>query len=194
MRASKICSDKYLREEKEYLTDIFCENGHDRKILQKIINSFAKKTHGTNNNNNNTNRKQTANLKDILCKNKDKLIPNSYAGVYELKCSCGSVYNGETKKKIISRSIEHQQESIKGNWSSSGATEHTKECHGHFDWLHPKTLSMKNRYYDRKVRESLEIDMAVVRYGQDKVLNRDNGNFVKTNAWKPLFRKMKTLH
>ena len=37
---------------------------------------------------------------------------------------------------------------------------------------------MKNRYYDRKVRESLEIDIAVVRYGQDKVLNRDNGNFV----------------
>ena len=144
MRASKICSDKYLREEKDYLTDIFCENGHDRKILQKIINSFAKKTHGTNNNNNNnTNRKQTANLKDILCKNKDKLIPNSYAGVYELKCSCGSVYNGETKKKIISRSIEHQQESIKGNWSSSGATEHTKERHGHFDWLHPKTLHEK---------------------------------------------------
>ena len=98
------------------------------------------------------------------------------------------------KKKIISRSIKHQQESTKGNWSSSGATEHTNECPGHFDWLHPKTLSMKNRYYDRKVRESLEIDMAVVRYGQDKVLNRDNGNFVKTNAWKPLFKKMKTLH
>ena len=34
---------------------------------------------------------------------------------------------------------------------------------------------MKNRYYDRKVRESLEIDMAILRYGQDKVLNRDNG-------------------
>ena len=66
--------------------------------------------------------------------------------MYELKCSCGSVYNGETKKKIISRSIEHQQESIKGNWSSSGATEHTKEYLGYFDWLQLKTLSMKNRY------------------------------------------------
>ena len=44
---------------------------------------------------------------------------------------------------------------------------------------------MKNRYYDRKVRESLEIDMAVVRYEQDKVLNRDNGNVVKTKVWKP---------
>ena len=114
--------------------------------------------------------------------------------MYELKCSCGSVYIGKTKKKIISRSIEHQQESIKDNWSSSGATEHTKECHGHLDWLHPKTFSMKNRYYHRKDKESLEIDMVVVRYGEDKVLNRDNGNFVKTNTWKPLFRKMKTLH
>ena len=114
--------------------------------------------------------------------------------MYELKRSCGPVYNGELKKKIISRSIEHQQESMKSNWPSSGATEHTKECHGHFDWLHPKTLFMKNRYYDRKVRESFEIDMAVVRYGQDKVLNRDNGNFVKTNAWKSLFKNMKTLH
>ena len=54
--------------------------------------------------------------------------------------------------------------------------------------------TLKNRYYDKKVRESLEIDMAVVRCGQDKVLNRDNGNFVKTNVWQPLFRNMKTLH
>ena len=74
------------------------------------------------------------NLKNILYKNKDKLIPNSYPGVYELKSSCESLCNGETKKNIISRSIEHQQENIKGNWSSSGATEHTKECRGHFDW------------------------------------------------------------
>ena len=39
---------------------------------------------------------------------------------------------------------------------------------------------MKNRYYNRKVRESLEIYTAVVRYGQDKALNRDTGNLVKT--------------
>ena len=50
---------------------------------------------------------------------------------------------------------------------------------------------MKNRYYDRKVRESLEIDMAVVKYEQDKALNRGNGNFVRTNARKPMFKKWK---
>ena len=129
-------------------------------------------------------------LKNILCKNKDKLIPNSYPRVYELKYSCGSVYNCDTKKKFIIRSIEHQQKS----WSSSGATKHTKECHGYFDWLHPKTHSMKKRYHDRKVRESFEIDKAVVRYGQYKVLDKNNEEFVKRNAWKSLFKKMKTLH
>ena len=127
-----------MRGEIQYLNDIFCKNGHDRKTLQKIINNFEKKTHGTNsNNNNNTNKKQTItfpwiskigpkikkeiqkfglrvafqtgpNLQNILCKNKDKLTPNSYPGVYKLKSSCGSVNNGETKKKIIIRSIEHQ--------------------------------------------------------------------------------------
>ena len=60
-RAAKICSEKYLRVEIQYLTDIFCENGHYRKTLQKIINNFETKTHGTNsdNNNSNTNKKQT---------------------------------------------------------------------------------------------------------------------------------------
>ena len=50
----------------------------------------------------------------------------------------------------------------KDNWSWSGGTKHTKEYDCHFDWLHFKTLSIKNRYYGRKVKESLEIDMAVV--------------------------------
>ena len=46
-------------EEIEYLTNMFCENGHLRKTLQKMINSFENKTRCTNNNNFNTNKKQT---------------------------------------------------------------------------------------------------------------------------------------
>ena len=41
---------------------------------------------------------------------------------------------------------------------------------------------MKNGYYDRKVSELLEIGMVVVGYGLDKMLNRNNRNFVKANA------------
>ena len=64
-----------------------------------------------------------ANLKSILCQNKSKLKPNSHPGVYTLKCSCNTKYIGETKKKVITRTIEQQQDSIKGKWKSSGATE-----------------------------------------------------------------------
>ena len=103
--------------------------------------------------------------------------------MYELKSSCGSTYNGETKKKIISRPIEHQQESIKGNWSSFGATESTQECCGRFEWLRPQNLSIKNRCYKIENKEELlEIDMVETRFGKYKVLSRDNENFFKTNA------------
>ena len=107
--------------------------------------------------------------------------------------TAGSVCNRKTKKKIISRSIEHQQESIKCNWLFSGANVHTKECHDCFDTVYkPKLSQLKiGTMIERKL---LEIDMAVPRYGQANVLNRDNANYVKTNAWKPLFKKMKILH
>ena len=55
------------------------------------------------------------NLKSLLCQNKTKLLPNSCPGVYELKCTCNSAYFGETKRKILARTIEHQQDSFKEN-------------------------------------------------------------------------------
>ena len=43
----------------------------------------------------------------FLCKNKDKLIPNSYPGVYELKCSCGLLVAQNKKAlKVIGRPLE----------------------------------------------------------------------------------------
>ena len=56
-----------------------------------------------------------------------------------------------------------------------------------------KVIRLKTDY-KKKVRESLKIQMKIVNYGQDKVLNRDHESFVKTNARKPLFKKMKTHH
>ena len=45
---------------------------------------------------------------------------------------------------------------MSGKWESSGATEHTKECHGQFDWLHPKAIRNSPFVYERKIREALE--------------------------------------
>ena len=61
-RVTKICPEKYLKAEIEYLTDMFRKNEPDRKTLQKMINNFEKETRSVNNNNNNNNnaeKKQT---------------------------------------------------------------------------------------------------------------------------------------
>ena len=57
--------------------------------------------------------------------NKPKALPNSYPGVYQLSCLCNNRYISESKKKILTRCIEEQQDRIKSKWESLGATEHT---------------------------------------------------------------------
>ena len=82
---------------------------------------------------------------------------------------------------------------MSGRWESSRDTEHTKECHSQFDWLHPKTVRISSYIYERKIREALEINKFKTINEKDKtftVLNRDNGDYVTANSWKPLFMKM----
>ena len=86
--------------------------------------------------------------KSSVKKNKPKLLPNSQPGAYQLDCSCNGKYIGESKKRVLTRCIEHQQDSMSGKWESSGTTEHTKECHGQFDWIHPKTVRISPYIYE----------------------------------------------
>ena len=52
------------------------------------------------------------NLKNLICTNKSKLLPNSFPGVYQLACTSKALYMGVPKKKVITRTIEHQQDSL----------------------------------------------------------------------------------
>ena len=57
----------------------------------------------------------------------------------------------------------------------------------------PKTLAKLSNIPERKIRESLEINNLETKSEYDKsikLLNRDRGNIVNTNSWKPLFRKI----
>ena len=58
---------------------------------------------------------------------------------------------------MLTRSIEHQEDSVAGKWEASGATQHSKKCHGWFNWLHSETLAKLSNIHKRKIRESLEI-------------------------------------
>ena len=59
-----------------------------------------------------------------------KLLPHSYPGVYELSCDCGGEYTGETKKRVLTGSIEFEEDNLPGKWETSGATEHSKIAMG----------------------------------------------------------------
>ena len=41
----------------------------------------------------------TANLNNLICRNKSKLLPNSLPGVYQLDCTCNALYIGKTKRR-----------------------------------------------------------------------------------------------
>ena len=214
---------KAFQSEIDFLINIFTENGYNRNTLTNIATEYLRNINKpkSNDQNNTKNTKNIiklswvpilgpklwkefknkdiktvftsgANLKSILCQNRSKLIPSSYPGGYTLNCSCNTEYIGETKKKVITRAIEYQQDSKKGKWESSGATAHCLKCHGQFNWLHPKTLSREARYKSRKIRESLEIKRSKCNSSKSNI-NRDDGNFVKTNTWTPFLRNINDL-
>ena len=59
--------------------------------------------------------------------------------------------------------------------------------------FHPRTISIIPNMYKRKVREAFEINRLKALKETDKifkVLNRDNGDYITTNSWRPLFRKI----
>ena len=215
-RALQICSENYLAQELDFLINVFAENGHSITVLEKVTKIYEQhyfQKRKSKYRNNKTEKIAWArklgpklrkefkkfgiktiftsgcNLKNLICRNKSKLVPNTFPGVYQLDSTCNALYIGEIKKKVITRTVEHQQDSFNRKWESSDVTKHCLECHGQFNWINPKTLSTKQQYHTRKIRESFEIKKAKTNKRR-KVLNRDEGNLVKTNTWTPLFAKL----
>ena len=82
--------------------------------------------------------------------------------------------------------------SFKRKWDHSRAKEHSLTCHGQFNWIHPKTIARENDYTRRKIQEALEIKKS--KYNKMiKVLNRDEGNLVRTNTWTPLLANINDM-
>ena len=80
-----------------------------------------------------------------------------------------------------------------GRWSHSGLTQHMEKCDGNINGPHILcTVNQKCKKntmkYDLRVREALFIR----RYdcGPFKGMNEDNGSYVKTTQWDPVFAGM----
>ena len=128
------------------------------------------------------------NLKDILSQHKCPLPKNSQPGVYKLECNCSVAYIGETKNRVSTRVRQHQKDVFHGRWSMSGAAEHAKVCSQGFKFDSASTLSVEHRCLERKVREAVEIRKS--RRSSTTVVNRDSGNYMKTNQWDVLLARI----
>ena len=217
-RAIRICSPNHLQNELDFLTDIFAENGHNRSHLNEIIEGYMiTKQRVTRNSPEKLPtmvripwiprigprlRKifrrygvkiafsSTSNLSDILCDHKCKLPPHSQPGVYKVKCTCGSTYIGETKKRVATRLTEHQKDLSHKRWKASGLAEHAETCSAGIKWSEAETLCVEPDYRKRKIREALEIQRFQCGPRYDSGMNRDEGNIVKSTSWKALFGVM----
>ena len=138
--------------------------------------------------------KSGRNLSTILtAKNKTKLPNNSYPGIYKIPCSCGiTPYRGETKKKISTRTKEHQTNTEKQEWSKSAIALHSKDCHGNIQFENTETVKVIYNKFDRKVREALEIQKYDCHYINGG-MNPDKGQYVNTKFWIPLLKHMRKL-
>jgi hypothetical protein len=138
--------------------------------------------------------KSGRNLSTILtAKNKTKLPNNSYPGIYKIPCSCGiTPYRGETKKKVSTRTKEHQTNTEKQEWSKSAVALHSKDCHGNIQFDNTETVKVIYNKFDRKVREALEIQKYDCHYISGG-MNPDKGQYVNTKFWIPLLKHMRKL-
>ena len=136
--------------------------------------------------------KSGRNLKDILTsKNKTKLPDNSYPGIYKISCNKhpNNPHIGETKIQVRNRIEQHQDYVQKGQWENSGAAAHSKTCNG-IQWDPIETIHREKNYFNRKVREALEIQYH--KCGpENHGMNLDNGSYVKTPFWTPFFASLK---
>ncbi|KAJ8940096.1 hypothetical protein NQ318_011478 [Aromia moschata] len=97
-------------------------------------------------------------IQQVLPSNKDPVPRLLTKGVYELKCTCGKSYIGQTGRSIQCRIKEHQRHTRLGNTDKSAIAEHVHTNENHLiDYENIRVLNKTTRYYPRIIRESLEI-------------------------------------
>ena len=74
----------------------------------------------------------------------------------------------------------------------SGASEHAETCAQGFKFDEASTVSVEAFYFDRKIREAVEIRAG--RRSSAKMLNRDSGSYMKTDQWDVLLARVDVNH
>ena len=113
-----------------------------------------------------------------------------------ISCSCEKKYIGETGATIKTRINQHKRAVYEKRRNESAIADMNMNCTGNILWEETKTLCKESNYFRRTIRETLEIQKEETYPGSLNGLNKDKGNYVETNSWKPLLKHLskKTTH
>ena len=112
--------------------------------------------------------------------------------MYKIPCECDKVppYIGQTKLQIKTRADQHRSYVAKRQWEKSGAAKHAQQCSAGPDFDKAETIKVVYNTFDRRVRESLEIQKHESG-PKEGGINLDDGMYVKTKFWLPFLREIR---
>jgi hypothetical protein len=125
-------------------------------------------------------------IKDLLPNVKSQISMLDKEGVYEIPCTCGKNYIGQTRRSLKTRIKEHIRDAKEGKIETSAIAEHIHNTSHTIKFDEVKLLHHITDYGSRLNKEAIEI------YKCGKLnFNRDAGWGVK-NPWKPLLQQRTT--
>ena len=104
--------------------------------------------------------------------------------MYEVPCSCGKVYIGETGRSLKARLKEHSADIIHGRINRSALAEHSHNTSHQVCIEKYSLISREDNYNKRRIREVMEIEK------RENNLNKDD-DLKLCNTWKLLINKIK---
>ena len=126
-------------------------------------------------------------LRSLLTKVKDPLPVEKQSNVvYEVPCTCGKVYIGETKRRLGTRLKEHKDACAKCLTDKSAIAEHAWTSNHPINWAGTRVLQRANRTMELVMKEALSIRTAP----DDSHFNRDSG-YELPDCWIATYRKLK---
>jgi len=185
-RALKILDAENLQNEINHVKKVLKENNYPEHVIQKVYERIIKNEDNNRATEDNPQviclpyqpglsekitrlikplkckvaYKPLGKLKDILSTVKDKPEPLMLSGIYEINCSCGTKYVGETERPLYKRIKEHQASCKKGS-QESAISDHvwnTKNNSDHvIQWNDAKIILQEKRKTFRKAKEALLI-------------------------------------
>ena len=209
-RARAITQGQNREREEEHLTQVLQENGYPYEVVRTASRPRQQRTQeeqprhtlyipyvsGLGEDLRRVCRKYnirtvfrtSSTLRQELSRTKDRDPPLKTSGVvYEIPCSCGLKYIGETKRALETRLKEHQAATRRGETEKSAIAEHAWSQHHQPLWEETRVLDRASHNTTLLIKEAIHISLR----DSTELLNRDRGLDIDC-CWKHLVTRQMT--